>query len=414
MEDTKLCKKCGKQVPLNKMKPSYMGRQGYSNICRNCYNASVRQKRRAKKIEKFIADESMRVEIHYKELQAVRILKTEQSGIEPIAKDEIFVKLLDYKDSWISNYGRVVSFYNNRYSLTRKQINGSGEICYQLNRNAFDGRNWIWKKQTIEAWKLVVKEFIVNYDIANNICCWHTKNDKEDNYYRHLYPLNKYQYDAVNKHYTEMGDDSEEYIVGIMNSVDYRPDGWEPVHMKRSMLGIGYLGCGDADIKSASYIKWANMMQRCYSEKTHRLKPYYKGSRAHEEWLNFSNFREWYRENIIEGRKFDLDKDILVQGNNVYGPETCCLVTHYANTIFQRRGIETNIIYNPVNGKYDASIYILGKTTNIESFETREEAEKELLAYRKELINRFAKKNRKKVPYKVYEAMMKWDTELAS
>lgn len=81
-----------------------------------------------------------------------------------------------------------------------------------------------------------------------------------------------------------------------------------------------------------------------------------------EEWWNFANFREWYRENIIEGRKFDLHKDILVQGNNVYSPNTCSLVTHYANTIFQRRGIETNIVWNSTSVSDDASVYILGKT----------------------------------------------------
>ena len=90
------------------------------------------------------------------------------------------------------------------------------------------------------------------------------------------------------------------------------------------------------------------------------------------------------------------------------------MVTHYANTIFQRRGIETNIVQNSVSGKFDASVYILGKTKQIGSFDSRDEAEKMLLLYRKELINKFARRNRNKVPYKVYEAMMKWDTEVVS
>ncbi|MEQ2428376.1 hypothetical protein [Enterocloster hominis (ex Hitch et al. 2024)] len=128
--------------------------------------------------------------------------------------------------------------------------------------------------------------------------------------------------------------------------------------------------------------------------------------------MNFSNFRDWYRDNTIEGRKFDLDKDILIQGNNVYGPNTCSLVTHYANTIFQRRGIETNIVQNSVSGKFDASVYILGKTKKIGLFDSRDEAEKMLLSYRKELINKFARRNRNKVPHKVYEAMMNWKIEV--
>ena len=162
--------------------------------------------------------------------------------------------------------------------------------------------------------------------------------------------------------------------------------------MKKNLCGIGYLGCDDADVKGTIYRKWSNMMQRCYSEVTHRLKPYYKGCMVCEEWQNFSNFREWYRKNIIEGRKFDLDKDILVQGNTIYSPKTCALVTHYANTVFQRRGIKKNIVQNAATGKFDTSISILGKTKEIGSSETREEAEKQLHAYRKEFINKFAKK----------------------
>lgn len=51
--------------------------------------------------------------------------------------------------------------------------------------------------------------------------------------------------------------------------------------------------------------------------------------------------------------------------------------------------------------------------SNIGAYETREEAERQLLLYRKAFINQFAKKNRDKVPNKVYEAMVKWITEAA-
>lgn len=122
---------------------------------------------------------------------------------------------------------------------------------------------------------------------------------------------------------------------------------------------------------------------------------------------------EWFRQNNIEGRKFDLDKDLLIRGNTEYGPDTCALVTHYANTIFEDRGIKTNIIQNPQTGKFDTSMSLLGKRTEIGSFGTEEEAQRELLAYKKDFIVKYARKNRNKVPYKVYEAMMNWDTEKA-
>lgn len=98
--------------------------------------------------------------------------------------------------------------------------------------------------------------------------------------------------------------------------------------------------------------------------------------------------REAPTSNVVKwGEYVTLDKDILVQGNNVYGPNTCSLVTHYANTIFQCRGIEINISQNDACGKYDASVYTLGKTKEIGSFDSRNEAGKALLLHRKELID---------------------------
>lgn len=330
----------------------------------------------------------------------------DQYGIAPAAEDELFVKLLDYKNTWISNYGRTLTRYGNKFCLMRKKYSKNNEVAFQLNRNVFSGKRWGYEKKLVEAWTLVVQEFIVNYDIANTICCWHKGNSKGDNYYRHIYPLNRYQYDAVMDKYLECGEDSEEYIMEIMNSVDYRPDGWNPVNMKRSVLEIGYLGCNDANVKSSSYRKWHNMLARCYNSKIHTYKPYYKPCTVIEEWQSYANFREWFRQNNIEGRKLDLDKDMLIQGNKVYGSDTCALVTHYANTIFEDRGIKTNTTRNPHTGKFDTSMSVLGKRNVIGSFETEEAAQRGLLAYKKEFIMKYARKNRNKVPRKVYEAMM--------
>lgn len=89
------------------------------------------------------------------------------------------------------------------------------------------------------------------------------------------------------------------------------------------------------------------------------------------------------------------------------------MVTHYANTIFEDRGIKTNIIQNPHTGLFDTSMSLLGKRKEIGSFKSEEVAQWELLAFKKQFIIKYAKKNRNKVPNKVYEAMMKWNIEVA-
>lgn len=104
---------------------------------------------------------------------------------------------------------------------------------------------------------------------------------------------------------------------------------------------------------------------------------------------------------------------MLIQGNTVYGSDTCALVSHYANTIFEDRGIKTNTTRNSHTGKFDTSMSVLGKRNEIGSFDTEEAAQRGLLAYKKEFIMKYARKNRNKVPRKVYEAMMNWDTEIS-
>ena len=50
------------------------------------------------------------------------------------------------------------------------------------------------------------------------------------------------------------------------------------------------------------------------------------------------------------GNRIDLDKDILKSGNKEYSPETCVLIEHYINTIFERHASDN--IYENEDGKY--------------------------------------------------------------
>lgn len=403
--ETRVCKKCGRELPIEKF--AINGKKYYRHVCKECENANKREWWRKRSIRKFMDDESMKIHRKYKTIRQEKILSLDECGITPIADDEVFVRLLDYRTAWVSNYSRVITQYGKKFALMHKKTTKTGEVAYQLYRNVYDGEKWTYEKRLVEAWKLVVQEFIVNYDMANNTCCWHKGNNKEDNYYKNLYPLNEKQYNAVSSNYLNSGDDIEETIFEIINNLDYKADNWTPRVMKRSVCGIGYLGRTGVDTNSLIYRKWVNMMQRCYYDKVHEQKPYYADCTVCEEWLNFSNFEIWYNENHIEGKKFDLDKDILVQGNTEYSPDTCALISHYTNTVFEDRGMKSNIVENK-DGKFDTSMTILGKKVEIGVFDTEEIARQELFENRKNYITQFAIKSKNKVPNKVYQAMMNW------
>jgi hypothetical protein len=86
------------------------------------------------------------------------------------------------------------------------------------------------------------------------------------------------------------------------------------------------------------YTRWTGMLERCYSEKHHKVYPSYIGCSVCEEWLLFSNFRAWCidQEKItgfcIKEDKLQLDKDIKVEGNKIYSPTTCILLPNKVNS----------------------------------------------------------------------------------
>lgn len=93
------------------------------------------------------------------------------------------------------------------------------------------------------------------------------------------------------------------------------------------VMGVGFIGSANWKDNKRAHKTWSHMIERCYSKKYHVKQPTYKGCSICEDWHNFTNFLSWYDENYpTDGKTYQLDKDILVQGNKVYSPETCCFV----------------------------------------------------------------------------------------
>ncbi len=106
-----------------------------------------------------------------------------------------------------------------------------------------------------------------------------------------------------------------------------------------SVYGVGFIGVGSYKVSTKgkvdkSYKAWHSMLERCYSEGVQNRYPTYIGCAICEEWRNYQLFAKWYYENYPDdGGKYELDKDILVDGNKVYSPETCLLVSHAENSV---------------------------------------------------------------------------------
>lgn len=89
------------------------------------------------------------------------------------------------------------------------------------------------------------------------------------------------------------------------------------------------------------YMRWSDMLKRCYSEKFIKTRPTYDNCIVCHDWIYFSNFKAWMEKQDWEGN--ELDKDILVPENKVYSPETCLFVPPPVNNFF--KGLKTNAVY---------------------------------------------------------------------
>lgn len=123
------------------------------------------------------------------------------------------------------------------------------------------------------------------------------------------------------------------------------------------------------------YIRWTSMLKRCHSAKYQAKFPTYVGCSVAEEWLTFSNFRKWMVEQDWKDKQ--LDKDLLIEGNKSYSPETCAFVCRALNQLLTDsaaiRG-ELPIGVSKRRKKYEARVNKDGKRIYLGTFNTPEEA----------------------------------------
>ena len=149
------------------------------------------------------------------------------------------------------------------------------------------------------------------------------------------------------------------------------------------------------------YIRWRDLIQRCYSEKKWKetnKRGYPKNARYEfcevvEEWHRFTNFKSWMEKQDWEGKH--LDKDILVPGNTIYGPDTCMFIPPYINGLLvdQKPGkYGKGIRYDKRTNTFRTQICIDGKRTSKGSFATAKEAEELYIKLKREEIIKEANK----------------------
>ena len=178
--------------------------------------------------------------------------------------------------------------------------------------------------------------------------------------------------------------------------------------------------------RTKDYEAWVNILQRCYSENIKDKKRYstYKDVTCCNDWLLFENFYEWLHsqknyKQWLNGSKWAVDKDILIKGNKIYSPETCCLVPPNVNGLFlkhssTRRSLPIGVsvhgngfqarCHNPIINK---EIYIGMRDTPLKTFLLYK-------TYKEDLIKQVAQIefDKENITEQCYNAMINYEVEI--
>ena len=130
---------------------------------------------------------------------------------------------------------------------------------------------------------------------------------------------------------------------------------------------------------------------------------------------NQDNFDKW-----LNGNRWTIDKDILIKGNKIYSPNTCCLVPENVNTLFTKcNAIRGNlpIGVRKCGNKFQAICmnHFTNKQRYIGSYSTPTEAfYSGYKPYKENLIKQVAKEEYSKgnITKMCYDAMMNYEVEI--
>ncbi len=162
---------------------------------------------------------------------------------------------------------------------------------------------------------------------------------------------------------------------------------------------------------------WKLVLWRCYDKNFHAKQKSYSDKTVCEEWHNFQNFAEWYEENWKPwmDKTWQLDKDILIKGNKIYSPKTCCFVPHEINSLlyvdYRNKKLPIGVTLSP-SGNFCANLSKDNKQFRIGTYKTVREASEAYKTAKESYIKEKANKWKDKIKPQVYNALINYKVEI--
>lgn len=137
-----------------------------------------------------------------------------------------------------------------------------------------------------------------------------------------------------------------------------------------TVYGVGFNDVPKGSTEYAeAYKRWKDMLRRGYAEEFKQKNPTYQSTTVDKRWHTFSVFLLWHNKNYRAGD--ELDKDILVKGNNRYGPDTCMYLPKSLNMLLQ---LGDQKPYKVSENAYTIHISVDGKKKHLGTYPNPEKA----------------------------------------
>lgn len=176
-----------------------------------------------------------------------------------------------------------------------------------------------------------------------------------------------------------------------------------PVKNRRFVFGVGindapyktHIKINGKRVECPFYSKWQGMLKRAYYQQYKDKNKTYKDCTVCAEWLLFSSFRVWMIKQDWKGN--ELDKDILIQGNKVYSPETCLFVSKKVNSLLvtclpSRSNLKVGVFLRGdiLKNKFKSYCNNDGKSIHLGYYQTEDEAHDAYCEYKYKVISDIA------------------------
>lgn len=185
-----------------------------------------------------------------------------------------------------------------------------------------------------------------------------------------------------------------------------------------SVYGVGYIGTGEYKVwvdgkNTIEYATWHSMLERCYCPKYHEKYPTYIGCSVDERWHNFQVFAKWLNEQRRDDG-WQLDKDLVEEGNKIYSPETCRFIPQELNKLLNDQGRSRGELPRGVtkNGDgYETRVNVDGTRLYLGFYPTETQAFAVYKKAKEENVKRMANIFKDEICPLIFEALMIYEVQ---